>query len=49
MGPQFPYLCNEGLDILFVTLAFSGCQTAFWTGELVKALEWTAEMSPSTL
>lgn len=35
-GPQFPYLCSEGLDILFLTLAFPGCQVAF--AELVKAL-----------
>lgn len=23
------YLCSEGLDILFITLAFPGCGTAF--------------------
>lgn len=37
-------ICNEGHDILFVILAFSVCQTTLWKGELVKVLEWTAEM-----
>lgn len=34
-GPQFSYLYSEGIDVLFVTLAFPGCQFAFWKGELV--------------
>lgn len=34
-GPQFPYLFREGLDILFATLAFPGCQIASWKSELV--------------
>lgn len=34
-GPQFPYLCSEELDVLFVTLA-SLDVTAFWKSKLVK-------------